>query len=132
MQACALKIFASTAEFDRELEVYKEISKLASCQDLPLSRLVCPLQLTRSTGRHAPKVPPYAGALVVWPLADTTLANLQYNCQSAFSVALSMLRALTALHDLGLCHADMSNTNVLIQLNEPIKVGNSSSDAKHV
>ncbi len=102
------------------------------CQDLPLSRLVCPLQLAQSTGRHAPKAPPHAGALVVWPLADTTLANLQYKCQNAFSVALSMLRALTAFHDLGRCHADMSNTNVLIQLNEPIKVGNSSSDAKHV
>ncbi len=132
MQACALKIFASTAEFDRELEVYKQISELVSYEDLPLSRLVCPLQLTRSTGRHAPNAPPHAGALVVWPLADSILANLQYNCQSAFSVALSMLRALTALHDLGRCHADMSNSNVLIQLDEPIKVRNSSSDAKHV
>lgn len=120
MQNCALKIFASSAEYDRELSVYRRIAReLSSYQDLPLSRLVFPLELTKSRKLESP---PHAGALVVNPLADGTLSELSYNCGDAFRVAHSMLRALTALHELGVCHADMSNTNVLILFNQPIEV----------
>ena len=123
LQHCALKIFASSAEYDRELSVYRRIAReLSSYQDLPLSRLVCPLELTKSNKRGSLKVPPHAGALVVCPLADGTLSELTYNCCDAFRVAHSVLRALTALHELDICHADMSNSNVLIMFAQPIQV----------
>ncbi len=91
-------------------------------EQVHLSRLVCPLQLIQSKHRTALPVPAHSGALVVWPLANYTLADLQYNYQDAFRVADSMLRALVALHGLNICHADMSSSNVLIQDAEPIKV----------
>lgn len=118
-----IKIFASPIEFDRELKVYMAISKQPSYQDFPLSRLICPLELTSSGARcKRLAVPAHAGALVVWPLADKILSNLQYNRKDAFYVADSILRALDALHELRICHADMSNSNVLVQCTEPIKV----------
>jgi hypothetical protein len=121
-QDCVLKIFSSRTEFERELQVYQRIRELSADKQVHLSRLVCQLELTRSKQRTAPAVPAHAGALVVWPIADFTLADLHYNHQNAFCVADTMLRALVALHELRVCHADMSSSNVLIQNTEPIKV----------
>ena len=89
--------------------------RISTAQTTSLSRLVCPLELTQSGSRNPPAIPAHAGALVVWPLAERTLAELAYCSRTAFQVAWSVLQALATLHSLDIGHADMSSTNILIR-----------------